>query len=975
MKQLMKIMVAAVTSVCLLAINLPVTTLNVRADGNTYHLSNTIVNDGNDSREEPCLTIGNESYYNTPDNVCLDPGTINVQINTGNEYHADYIKIELDGAEVLNTTDSSSYTLTARVKVEELRIASDPIEGSTDPAPSYIYLRLVTEYTITVTSDIYRTIEIKGRDEQHNLVFETICSDSGGNGIYEHTYTYYVYERPVSLVIDNPGGVGGEDLLRLTGVTINGQAQQIRNRYDRCVYNLPSDTTTFNIVLRCDNTPGRVVEWVNSDGDNAYCPNITDDEVFRHGSAKIVGVYSGDDINNLTDVSADYDLTNGCVNAHGCGTLRVERGYWIAFEFTPDPGYQLWSFQEKELSVEISSSETTNTYLFRVRDGNVHFIAEFREAGSFVTVEDGTIISEGDVTLNDFEVASGSARISVQPTDGDVYANDQSVNDILDDTDLEIRECVNIDLDQVFHVANTEDDYWVTDSYHDLGNGSADITLRMSDDFYPESNDIVLIHDRGEGVEDRYETINAQYNPETNEITFRTNGFSNYMIAAAPNGDTPPDRSGSDERPHYILDQTPNGFALIGFGHDDENDTDFDFECEIGFTIEDDAIIDIGDGIPEDMNIKIDIDGEVMDYEPGFCAEHWVLFDSVTVNGNTITLNLHNCWIVRADICADVEITVNGDNGVLLPIGESDPSFYPFEVDVDETQAEPHEWVDLVFDREPSEVIVRGNNYFITEIFEVDADDLSPIGNNVLAYPDNGGCMWFSVVGMPRNEADSFLLEADNISNATFTINGNASGDHVIVVQGFESTDIPADIAGTINTYISSSDYTGAVFLGGFDIYLIDESGIVTDPGYTVTITLQLTTALDLADGASVFFVHMHGEGSSATYEIIEATYNATAKTVTFTTSSFSPFVMYKGTKVPAATEAATPAQADTAATPTSATPTSAAPAAAAAVATGAQAARTGEGRSYYSTVGTILILSAAAIVFFDRKRIIEEYL
>lgn len=981
MKRLMKIMVAAVTSVCMLAINLPLTALDVRADGNSYQLSNSIVDDGNGSREEACLTVGNNEYYNTPENLVLEPGTINVQMNTGNDHYVGSFKIELDGVVVLNTSDSADYTLSRKVKVEELRIASDPGEGNPDPSPSYVYLRLATVYSITVTSDIFRTIEIKGSDAEHNLLFATLCNDSGRNGIFEHTYTYEVYERPTQMIIDNPGGVGGEDLLRLTGVTINGQAQQIRNRYDRCVYDLPADTTEFNIVLRCDNTPGRVVEWVNSNGDNRYCPNIADNEVFRHGSARIVGVYAGDDINNLTNVSADYDLTNGCVNEHGCGTLRVEQGYWIAFEFTPDPGYQLWSFQEKELSVQISSSATTNTYLFRVRNGNVHFIAEFRDAESFVTVEDGTMINGGDVTLNDFEVAEGSARINVQPQNGDAYADDQSVNAILEETDLEIRECVNIDLDQVFHVANTEDDYWVTDSYHDLGNGSADITLRMSDDFYPESNDIVLIHDRGEGEADRYETINAQYDPNTNEITFRTNGFSNYMIAAAPNGDTPPEHNDAQEGPHYVLDQTPNGLALIGFGYDEERDESFDFECDLGFTLENDAIIDTGDMLPEGADIKIDIDGTVTDYRPGYCPGNWVMFDGITENGNTITLHLTRCWIVRAEICADVEITVNGEDGELLPIGESNTSFYPLQVDVDESCEEPREWIDLVFDQKPVEVVVRGNDYLITDIFEVDENDLSPIGDNVLPFPDNDGCMWFYVNGIPRGGEDSLVINTPALSGATFTVEGSA-GDRVLVVQGFENNDIPEDIAAAINSHISSSTYTDAVYLYGFDIYLVDGTGIVSEPGYSVTVTLQLAQALDLEDGASVFFVHMHQNGTAVTYEIIEGTYNATDRTVTFTTASFSPFVMYKGNKVQQTTtsETTTPETTTTSApTETTADPASttaetpaATPVAASAQAQ-TQAARTGEGRSFTSAIGTILILSAAAVALYDRKRIFEE--
>ena len=109
----------------------------------------------------------------------------------------------------------------------------------------------------------------------------------------------------------------------------------------------------------------------------------------------------------------------------------------------------------------------------------------------------------------------------------------------------------------------------------------------------------------------------------------------------------------------------------------------------------------------------------------------------------------------------------------------------------------------------------------------------------------------------------------------------------------------------------------------------------------------------------------MHGDGANATYELIEVVYDATNKTITFTTSSFSPFVLNKGTKTDPVTPAATPANEETPAA--QATTTEAAPAAAAATTTqaAAQAARTGEAQSYNGTVGIILILSAAALVFY----------
>lgn len=976
MKRLMKVMVAAVTSICMLAINLPMTVIDVRADGEpTYEL--TYTHDSTEGNNEPDIPKISENGVEITDfDVLLSKGTINIAMPSTIGGNIDSVRI-CDGngtlIEEFNKNDqndiSGSYEMTASAVLRECRVA----HNENDPG-SYIVIRLEYVYKVTLTANIYRDVSFFAEDDDRGLQPVSGIGDSFNGHVCEgmtrsnyetKTYTFYLNRAPSTMTITNPGGVGAEDLLRLASVTINDQNQPVRNRYDRCVYAVSLDANNaLDVKLTGDATQGYVIGWLNSGGDITQS-NIQPDEIFNHGKAKIVGVYSGTSIDNLTNVTSNYDLTNGCVDENGFGELRLESGYWIEFEFIPDPGYQLYTFSDNDTThpADISARTAPNTYLFQMPDHNVHFNAEFRTAEEIVAISEGTRITSGNVSLTDFDIGGGSARLNVQPQDPAVYSNDAAIEEICEENELEVQDYLNIDLEQVYHIANTTDGYWPGSSFHDLGNGYAEITLEMAEDFHPETDSICLIHDRGEGVEDRYETINAQYDQETNTITFRTNGFSNYLIAAAPDGSID-NENPDNERPHYVIENTNEGIGLYAFEYHEDIDDVVQIPCEPGFFVQDDAIIDLSESVPGDVTIKMNIDGEIIDYEPGFCPEHWVIFDGVTVDGNTYTFNFSLCWNVTVGAVADASIAVYGENGLLTPIGECREN--PVSVNIDENEEEPFAMAELFFDTEPSYINITGNNYMMMYISGVEDEDLSPLGTTTVNYPeDNRGFMWLEIGGIQRNEEDTYIFDTEGIAGATYTINGSASGDHAIVIQSFASSAIPESVSSAMSSLIEGSEYSNAVFLYGFDIYLVDGNGIVTEPGYSVTITIRLEEAVALEDGQSLFLVHMHGDGANATYELIEVVYDATNKTITFTTSSFSPFVLHKGTKTEPVTPAATPANEETPAA--QATTTEAAPAAAAAQTTqaAAQAARTGEAQSYNGTVGIILILSAAALVFY----------
>ena len=304
---------------------------------------------------------------------------------------------------------------------------------------------------------------------------------------------------------------------------------------------------------------------------------------------------------------------------------------------------------------------------------------------------------------------------------------------------------------------------------------------------------------------DRYETITAQYDPETNEITFRTNGFSNYLIAAAPNG-VNDNEDPEDEQPHYVIEHTDEGIGLYAFEYDEETDEMVQVPCEPGFFIQDDAIIDKTESVPGDITIRINIDGEVIDYHPGFCPEHWVIFDGITVDGNTVVFNFSLCWSVMVGAVADADIAVYDENGLLTPIGECRDN--PVSVNINETEEEPFAVAELFFDTKPSYVTITGNDYLIMYISGVEDEDLSPIGTTTVDYSEEDrGFMWIEIGGIERNEEDTYLFDVEGVAGASYTISGSASGDHAIVIQGFASTDMPASVTNAVNTLITGSSY------------------------------------------------------------------------------------------------------------------------------------------------------------------------
>lgn len=101
----------------------------------------------------------------------------------------------------------------------------------------------------------------------------------------------------------------------------------------------------------------------------------------------------------------------------------------------------------------------------------------------------------------------------------------------------------------------------------------------------------------------------------------------------------------------------------------------------------------------------------------------------------------------------------------------------------------------------------------------------------------------------------------------------------------------------TYKAMVEEEGYTDVLIGGGYDITLYDKNGIVHNPGFEVTVTIELVNIdaeVELEDGQEILFLHLLEDGG---YELLKATFDSATNTITFKTSSFSPFIPALGTK------------------------------------------------------------------------------
>lgn len=933
MKRLFKFLVASATSFSLLFANIPLAEFAVRADTNAYTFKNAVV----DQSEILQFSDGETILSAASDETVFEAGTITLELNDTVPDHFDELRVTTREGDVdmtLCSTDgeTNSVDITSGFKVvnitgrdidekkigvlEIVYVNNDPPVENGDPSgnPNPGQQPAEEVYTIEIRSNLTR-----------NLFFEANGhTDTGGvNGKpgeepVRVTKEFRESDLPDNLIIDNPGGMGVETLGRLTKVVINGTEKDVTARYDRCEYELPGKDSYSDkkivIEIMGDDTPGGVIEWTNSGcPDDQRQHNISEEEQFKNGSARVVGVYAASDTSYENNIMADYGIDDkGCLYDAYNGCLRLENGYWIAFEFIPEPGYQLVEFGGTAGSqggnLDIGTTDKPNVYYFQMPQGNCHFSAIFDDPANIVKINGDSIVNDGAIEVPANEFAGGTAQMSVGSLDGNTrsaYDNNAGVQAELKENDLEIEEYLSLDLANIYQKANTND-YWEED-YHNLEKGNASVTLKVDDDFNPDNNKVYIVHDKGgdEGVE----TIEAEYDPNTHEITFETGSFSNFMIATSDEAndievvpDEPERDDPESEAPCFVVELIDDEVLL---GNWEGEDDPFFVPVEPGQAIPGDSVIEnnLPSNLPPEIQLIYFINEEEaasfnMDEREPFSPGHFVTFDRIEITENTCEIYFNECWVVGIDVIQmDLSMKAQDKDGkVIEPVGGSDKDG-ALIFECGDAGEEDFTYFEIAYPVCPAEVVVKGINDYAIFYLECNEKDMfnTPIGENSIEYPSEDDYIWIGAWGMvPDSETVNFTDSLTKVSAVFEGVSEDKTDDYLLLVTEFDTSDASEEEIAAFKKQIAEKGYDISEFPLGFDITLYDKNGEVHEPGFTVRLTLVLEKALDLEDGETVLILHMLDDDK---FEIIEAVYNAKDLTLTFETKSFSPFVVAFGTK------------------------------------------------------------------------------
>ena len=778
---------------------------------------------------------------------------------------------------------------------------------------------------VEITSNIIRKVRLG--PEEFEVCYDQIELDHPS--FANSTITREIHSIPDKLEIENPGGMGTEKLGRLDSVSINGVDQQVTARYDNCSFNLGEikDGDTIKIVIVGDDTPGGVIEWTNHGcPEDQIQPNIKRKrEEFKNGSARVVGIYENyEDIGNpekniidnygVKESGALFDEYNGC--------LRIENGYWIAFEFIPLPGYQLKEFggtKPGQLGTnDIKTNDAANVYYFQMPEGNCHFNAIFVEEPDSLD-DKSTIVAQGNLDLSNANLEGGSGLITVEDKDISEYEDRQWENG------LEAEACLSIDLNNRFLKANTSA-YW-NKEIHDLADeGTATIALDLGEDFDPGDENVQIIHipEDENGNKGEPEYLDTTYDAETHTVFFNTTGFSDFMVgttandvpeANVPEGftaepqqdiDEPGGQPGNEEEFTPRFDVIVEGEEVVIGSHEGE---ELFVAFEPGTAIPGNSEIanNLPDNLPPEVQIIYYIDGEKagvssMDKRELFSPGHPVAFEEIKVTETTVEIYFTSCWMVRINIeFTDLSLSVLDKNGKKIkPLSTPEGIKYPV-FECGDASPDDFTYYEIPFGECPYEIVVKGINGYALLWLGADEKDCltTPIGENSIKFPDKADSMFINAWGIiPESETVFFTESLTSVSAVFVGLSEDEIDDYLLVVSELNIEEADDEDVAAVKKQVADEGYTGVVFPMAFDITLFDKDGAVHDPGFPVRITLVLKEELDLEDGETVVILHIIDKDK---FELIEAVYNAKNLTLTFETKSFSPFIVTIGTKVAAA--------------------------------------------------------------------------
>lgn len=327
-------------------------------------------------------------------------------------------------------------------------------------------------------------------------------------------------------------------------IKVNGQSMQnVINGTGRNVFqlDLSSINDTLEVEVACVQAQSYNIMWANSGAVNLEGTDFDESTQLEHGKAFVRAVYNN--ATEMQEISSNFsDLERGYVDNDGKGYIPIEAGNVVEFEFIPDYGYQLatvYGANNTEQGRALNAQEEVNRYYLEMPEGNVHFKATFVRTEDAVNTT-ATAVKGGSIALQEGEIDAGSALLNIS----DVESISGEQREAFEQTagDFEVKEILDIHLQQIFHKANTESDMWAYGM--EQLDREATVTLELDEGIAGE--EYVVLHEthNSEGEVTGYQVIEPQYHPGNHSLSFETKSFSNYAIATK--GDTSKDNTEKD---------------------------------------------------------------------------------------------------------------------------------------------------------------------------------------------------------------------------------------------------------------------------------------------------------------------------------------------------------------------------------------------------------------------------------------------
>ena len=498
--------------------------------------------------------------------------------------------------------------------------------------------------------------------------------------------------------------------------------------------------------------------------------------------------------------------------------------FYINFEFKPDYGYQATHVRMTEddpiplSDAGFSAAEAIRTFRFAVYpDAHTHFSVIFTATEDIVKANAASI-SEGGVELAAGELDGGSAVLEVNEANitnqGDFEAAAEG---------YVVSEYLDISLYNVFYKGNAED-VWST-PVENLDN-PAEITLRLEDGI--DTENVKIVHEKGDG---EFELLDADYDPETQEITFSTSSFSNYAIAYE-----------EQAQDRYFIDFTNAPWTVDGVEVDLEG-REPDAELMVWITTED--VIPLTNFDPDTMDAVLIVDEDV------------TLLLNVDENGNTRLADVDGGVEVLPPYGATLTFAVvakpggEGENVYYIDLGTGDwtvgdvtvsaPDGMSGVVPILDTETIPTEML-ANFDPETMDITLTVSDGFVIYL-EIDEN-----GNTTLAstrdgveLPPYGETLTFAVVAKPVDneefETESFTLTDDkgNVISLTYEKNRELSFTMIDYLafspEELETMGIPQPLYDSMMEGIANATKQHGTLLSFYEIQVENDDGFLIHEG------------------------------------------------------------------------------------------------------------------------------------------------